>query len=72
MCKYCEVKINTEPFSMYDTVVRGELLTNDSDIDMYIELKNGKHFLTGVSYDYLGISSKETIKYCPFCGRKLI
>lgn len=72
MCKYCEVKKNTEAFGMYDKVVRGELLTNDCDIDMYIELKNERYFLTGESYDFLGISSKETIKYCPFCGRKLI
>ncbi|HBF2467852.1 Uncharacterised protein [Clostridioides difficile] len=72
MCEYCEVKINTEPFSMYDTVVRGELLTNDSDIDMYIEFKDKKYFITGASYDYLSINSKKPIKYCPFCGQKLI
>ncbi|VIN26305.1 Uncharacterised protein [Clostridioides difficile] len=71
MCKYCEVKINTEPFNRHDVVIRGELLTNDSDIDMYIELKNEKYFMTGASYDYLGISGKKPISFCPFCGRTL-
>lgn len=71
-CKYCDCKPNKAPFSNED-VVRGELITDDCDVDAFIsyDKKYDDYGLVITSYDYPKGGVDCEISYCPFCGRKL-
>ncbi|ENY8694383.1 hypothetical protein KLM92_18820 [Clostridioides difficile] len=71
MCKYCEVEESEAAFKRGKTN-RGELITCDCDIEMWIEKEGNEYFLNSECWCGYYSESFEPINFCPFCGRELI
>ncbi len=74
MCRFCELKPNEKAFSN-EGIERGELLSDDCDIDAYL-IKHVYKFNNETEYfinleSYNGYESGFEINYCPICGKKL-
>ena len=65
MCKYCEMKFD----EFASLGCHGATLVSASGADCEITKVAGKHYLK-LWADTEGLS-KEPIKFCPFCGKRL-
>lgn len=73
MCKYCEFVKRNAVFSS-DEIIRGELFTNDCDIEAYIVEEKYNDGFKDYSIAFESYNGYETwceLNYCPMCGRKL-